>query len=68
MNLPANARDLGSIPGPGGSCILQSNVVYALQLLILHSRAHEPQVHSLQTAPIEACVPRARALQQEKPL
>ena len=68
MNLAANARDVGSIPGPGGYCILQSNVVYSLQLLILHSRAHEPQVHSLQIAPIEACVPGARALQQEEPL
>ena len=67
-NLPANAGNTGSIPGPGESCITQSNVVCVLQLLMLHSRAHEPQVHSLQAALIEACVPRACALQQEKPL
>ena len=67
-NLPANAGDTGSIPGPGESCIMQSNVVHVLQLLILRSRAHEPQVRSLQAALVEACVPRAHALQQEKPL
>ena len=37
------------------------------QLLSLHSRAHEPQLLSLCATSTEACVPRARAPQQEKP-
>ena len=61
-NPPANAGDVGSIPGwarfpmpcaptPGAVC----------------SRVHEPQLLSSSTAITEAHVPRARALQQEKP-
>ena len=32
-NLPANAGDRGSIPGPGRSHVLQSNQAHALPLL-----------------------------------
>ena len=39
----------------------------APQLQSLHARAHEPQLLSLRATTIEAHVPRARALQQEKP-
>ena len=42
--------------------------VCAPQLLSLCSRAHEPQVLSLCATTTEARVPRAHALQQEKPL
>ena len=45
-NPPANAGDMGSIPGPGRSHMPQSNKACALQLLSLHSRAHEPQLLS----------------------
>ena len=38
-NLPANAGDMGSIPGPGRSHMPQSNEVHAPPLLRLHSRA-----------------------------
>ena len=45
----------------------RSNQARAPQLS-LRSRAHEPQLLSLHVATTEACVPRARVLQQEKPL
>ena len=48
--------------------MLWSNEVRAPQLLSLHSRAREPQLLSPRTATTEACAPRARAPQQEKPL
>ena len=51
-NLPANAGDTGSIPGPGRSHMLWSNYT------------HEPQLLSPRATTTEACVPRARALQQ----
>ena len=38
------------------------------QLLSLHSRAHVPQLLSLGVTTTEARMPRACALQQEKPL
>ena len=38
------------------------------KLLSLRSRAHEPQLLSLHATNTEAHAPRARALQQEKPL
>ena len=41
-NPPANAGDMGSIPGPGGSHIPQSNYTHEPQLLSLRSRACEP--------------------------
>ena len=46
-NLPANARDMGSIPDPGRSHMPQSNQAHAPQLLSLRSRAREPQLVSL---------------------
>ena len=42
-NPPANAGDMGSIPGPGGSHMPQSNQAHTPQLLSLCSRAHAPQ-------------------------
>ena len=45
-NLPANAGDTSSIPGPGRSHMLQSNQARVPQLLSLHSRACEPQLLS----------------------
>ena len=45
-NLPANAGDVGSIPGPGRSHVLWSNEARAPQLLSLRSRAREPQLLS----------------------
>ena len=53
-NPPANAGNMGSIPGPGRSHMPRSNEARAPQLLSLCSRASEPQL--------------ARALEQEKPL
>ena len=43
-NLPANAGDMGSIPDPGRSHMLQSNQARAPQLLSLFSRAHALQL------------------------
>ena len=54
-NPPANARDPGSIPGPGGCHLLWDNLAHDPQLLSLHSRAPTP------TATTEACKPRALA-------
>ena len=65
---PANAGDTGSSPGPGRSHMLQSKWAYAPQLLSLRSRAREPQLMSPRATTTEARVPRARSLQQEKPL
>ena len=59
-NLPANAGDMGSIPGPAGSHMPQSKKACVLQLLSLCSRAQEPQL------PKPKC-PRARASEQERP-
>ena len=52
---PANAGDTSSIPGPGGFHMPQGNY------------ARVPQLLSPQATTIEACVPGACALQQEKP-
>ena len=57
---PANAVYTVSIPGPGISCMPQSNQTCASQLLNLCSRAHVPQL-------LKPTGPRACALQQEKP-
>ena len=46
-NLPANAGDKGSSPGPGRSHMPRSNQAHVPQLLSLHSRAREPQLLSL---------------------
>ena len=43
-NLPVNAGDTGSSPGPGGSHMPRSNWARAPQLLSLCSRACEPQL------------------------
>ena len=66
-NPPANAGDMGSSSGPGRSHMPWSNEVRAPQLLNLCSRAHEPQLLSPRATTSEARVPRACALQQEKP-
>ena len=67
-NLPANARDTGSSPGPIRSHMPQSNWARAPQLLSLCSRAREPQPLSPCATTTEACVPGACAPQQKKPL
>ena len=67
-NLPANARDTGSSPGPGRSHMPRSSYARAPQLLSLCSRACKPQLLSPRTTTTEAREPTARALQQEKPL
>ena len=67
-NLPANAGDTGSSPGPGRSHTPRSNYAHAPQLLSLCSRAREPQLLSTHATTTEARMPRARAPQQEKPL
>ena len=67
-NPPANAGDTDSSPGLGRSQMPQSNKARAPQLLSLRSRAQEPQLLSLRATTTEACVPRAPAPQQEKPL
>ena len=64
---PANAGDTGSSPGPVRSHMPWSNEAHAPQLLSLRSRAGEPQLLSLCATTTEACAPRARAPQQEKP-
>ena len=64
-NLPANAGDTGSSPGPGRSHMLGRNKACAPQLLSLCSRAREPQLLSPCATTTEARVPRARALQRE---
>ena len=66
-NPPANAGDKGSNTGPRRSQMPRSNEARAPQLLSLHSRAREPQPLSSRAATTEARVPRAHALQQEKP-
>ena len=67
-NPPANAGDMGSIPGPGRSHMPWSNKSHAPQLLRLRSGACELQLLSLYATTTEAHMPRACALQQEKPL
>ena len=67
-NPPANAGDTGSSPGPGRFHMPRSNYAHVSQLLTLRSRAREPQLLSLCATTTEAHVPRARAVQQEKPL
>ena len=66
-NPPANAGDMGSIPGPERSHMPRSNWAYVPQLLSLRSRAHEPQLLSTCATATEAHAPRARTPQQEKP-
>ena len=66
-NPPASAGDTGSSPGPGRSHMPWSNYARAPQLLSLRFRARESQLLSPRSTTTEARVPRARALQQEKP-
>ena len=66
-NPPANAGDTGLSPGPGRSHMLQSNWAREPQLLSLCSRARKPQLLSPHATTTEACMPTARAPQQEKP-
>ena len=66
-NLPANAGDTGSIPGPGRSRMLWSNKARVPQLLSLRSGALEPQLQSWPAATTEAHTFKAHVLQQEKP-
>ena len=67
-NPPASAGDTGSSSGPGRSHMPRSNYARAPQLVSLRSRAHKPQMMSPRATATEARAPRARALQQEKPL
>ena len=46
-NPSANAGDMGLIPGPGRSRMLQSNYTHVPQLLSLHSRGRELQQEKL---------------------
>ena len=64
-NLPANAGETDSVPHPGRSHMQLSNSACVPQLFSLYSRAQEPQLSPCAAA-TEACVPRARAPQQEK--
>ena len=66
-NLPANAGDTGSSPGPGRSHMPWSNWARAPQLLSLRSRARGPQLLSPRATTTEACTPGARAPQRERP-
>ena len=65
---PANAGDTGLSPGLGRSHMPQSNKAHAPQLLSLRSRARKPQLLSPCATTTEACTPRARARQKERPL
>ena len=67
-NLPAEAGDTGSSPGPGGSHMPRSNWAREPQLLGLCSRACEPQLLSLSATTTEARAPRAHVPQQGRPL
>ena len=53
-NLPASTGDMGLIPDPGGSHMVQSNKAGVSKLLSLHAAA------------AEASTPKACAPQQEK--
>ena len=56
-NLPANAEEAGSIPGPGRSHTPQCNSARVPQLSSLCPRAQEPQLWSPRTTGAEASVP-----------
>ena len=63
-NLPANAGDTGSNPGPGTSHMPQSNKAHAPLILSLCSRAHEPQL--LKPACLEPVLCNKRSHHNEK--
>ena len=56
-NLPANAGDTGSIPGPGRSYMPRNNQAYVPPLLSLRSRAWELRLVSPHTATTKVQVP-----------
>ena len=58
-NPPANAGDMGSIPGSGRSHVMQGNWARVPQVLSLCSGAHKSQL-------LKPTHPRAHAPQQEK--
>ena len=57
-NLPANTGDMGSIPGPGRSHMLQRNKAQALKLLNLCSGTQELQL-------LKSMCPRVHAPNEE---
>ena len=67
LRIRLSMQDMGSSPGRGRSHMPRNNKARAPQLLSLRSRAREPQLLSPRAATTEACAPRARAPQQEKP-
>ena len=54
-NLPANAEDMGLVPGLGIFHMPWDKKAYAPQLLSPHSRAQEPQPLSPHATTTEAC-------------
>ena len=64
-NPPANAGDMGSIPGPGRSHMPRSTKARAPQLPSLRSRAREPQL--LKPAHLEPMLRNKRSQRNEKP-
>ena len=64
-NLPANARDTDSSPGPGRSHMPRGNQTREPQLLSLHSRAREPQL--LKPARLQPVLRNKRSHRSEKP-
>ena len=64
-NLPATARDMGSIPGPGKSHKPQNNKAGAPQLLSLCSGDQEPQL--LKSVHLEPVLYNKRSHCNEKP-
>ena len=65
-NWPANAGDVGSIPDPGRSHMLQSNKAHGPQLFSLCSRAREPQL--LKCPCLEPVLHNKRSHRNEKPV
>ena len=67
-NLPANSRNMGSVPNPGTININKTPQLSLCAIAIEPVlRVREPKVLSPHVATTEARVPRARAPQQEKP-
>ena len=64
-HLPASARDMGSIPGPGGSHKPQGSQAHVPQLLSLCSRAQDLQLLSPESLELVLC--KSRSHRNEKP-
>ena len=64
-NPPANAGDMGLIPGLGKSHMLWWDQAHAPQLLSLSSRPHKSQLQSWPAATPGGCAPRVHAPQGE---